>query len=326
MLARGESTTTPTAEITGSATNLWESLLEAVPRIGIALVVVALGWLAGRLVRSLLRTSLRRNHSESFATVMSKIAGWIVLGLGVLFGVTVVFPSVAPVDLLAGFGLFSVAIGFAFQDILENLLAGVLLLLREPFEAGDQIEVSGHRGTVEQITIRETQIKTFDGKRVLVPNADVYKNAIVVQTAFDKRRVDFVVGVAYEADLAEARSVIVEAMATVDDVAGDPAPEAFVDELGTATVNFTARFWTNPHQHDAVATRDRVIEAVKCALDDAEIEMPADIIALQATSSFAAALQGGRVTPGGGVAREPESPKPVVAGANGAGSGETAYR
>lgn len=90
----------------------------------------------------------------------------------------VTFPSVKPVDLLAGLGFFSVAVGFAFQDILENTLAGVLLLFRQPFRSGDQIEVKEQSGTVEAITIRETQIRTFDGQLVLVPNRAVYKSVM----------------------------------------------------------------------------------------------------------------------------------------------------
>ena len=300
----------PTSEIAQSASSMWEGFLEALPRFGIAIVVIAIGWLVSRLVRRSLRKVLSRNHSDSFSTVFSKLAGWIVLGVAVLLGLTVAAPSIAPVDLLAGLGLFSVAIGFAFQDILENLLAGVLLLFREPFNSGDQVEVNGHVGTVERITIRETRLRTFDGQRVLVPNADVYKNAIRVQTAFEERRLEFIVGVAYEADLAKARSVIEDSLRGVEGVRGDPAPEAFVVELGAATVNFEARFWCDPSQHNAVTVRDRAIEAVKVALDEAQIEMPADIVALQATASFAAAIQGGRVTPGGGVAEGTSDQQP----------------
>ncbi len=290
-----------TNEVADSLGSIWEAFLEAIPRIGIAIVVVIAGWLVGRLVRSIVRSALEKSQTESFTRVMSKMAGWAVLGVGILLALTVIFPSVAPVDLLAGLGIFSVAIGFAFQDILENLLADVLLVLREPFHGGDQIAVNGHVGTVEEITIRETRLKTFDGKRVLVPNADVYKNAIVVQTAFEQRRMDFIVGVAYEADLAEARRIIENAATGVEGVAADPAPEAFVTELGTSTVNFQVRFWTDSRQHEAVETRDRVIEAVKVALDDAGVEMPADIVALQGTPSLTAALQGEEVTLAGGV-------------------------
>lgn len=104
------------------------------------------------------------------------------------------------------------AVGFAFQDILENTLAGVLLLFRQPFRSGDQIEVKEQSGTVEAITIRETQIWTFDGQLNLVPNRDVYKSVIRVQTHHELRRLEFVVGVAYENDPTDAINLIVAAL------------------------------------------------------------------------------------------------------------------
>ena len=234
---------------------------------------------------------------------MSKLAGWILLSFSVIVAIVVVFPSVKPVDMLAGLGFFSVAAGFAFQDILENLLSGLLLILRQPFRSGDQIVVGEIAGTVQAITIRETRLKTFDGQLVLIPNRDVYKAVITVSTHFTSRRVAFVVGVAYENDAAEACRIIQAALAADqgrDDVG--PAPEAVITQLGVSTVDIEARFWCGPRQHDVVHATDAAIRAVKRALDEAGIEMPADIIALQATPSLRAAISGeAEVTPGGGV-------------------------
>ncbi len=233
---------------------------------------------------------------------MSKLAGWILLGVFVLAATAAAFPSVQPVDLLAGLGFFSVAIGFAFQDILENTLSGVLLLIRQPFESGDQIEVHGQTGTVEAITIRETRITTYDGQLVVIPNRDVYKNVIRVQTHHEHRRLSFTVGVAYENDAPEACAVIVDALKTVDGIVESPQPEALVSQLGVSTVDIDARFWCAAPQHDARVVQDAAIVAVKQALDAHGVEMPADIVALQATPSFRAAIQGDAdVTPGGGL-------------------------
>ena len=233
---------------------------------------------------------------------MSRLAGWLVLVVAVLVATAVTFPSVQPVDLLAGLGFFSVAVGFAFQDILENTLAGVLLLFRQPFRSGDQIEVKDQAGTVEAISIRETRIRTYDGELVLIPNRDVYKSVIRVQTHFAQRRMEFVVGVAYESDPAQAIDVIVSALAGVEGVAADPAPEALACELGSSTVDIRVWFWADPRQHDALITSSAAIVAVKAALDGAGIELPSDIVVLQAAPSFRAAVQGDAfTTPGGAV-------------------------
>jgi len=209
---------------------------------------------------------------------------------------------VRPVDVLTGAGVLTIAAGFAFQDILQNLLAGILLLFRQPFRGGDQISVGDVTGTVEEINIRETVILTFDGRRVLIPNAKVYTDVIHVQTAHQAIRENFVVGIAYEADMASARRVAIEALAGVEGVVADPPPEALFVDLESSTVDLDIRFWCDSRQLEMRRTLDRAIEAVKTAFDAQGIEMPSQVIALQATSSLAAALRGGEVTPGGSVA------------------------
>lgn len=291
-----------TDEVAQSATRLLETLAAALPRVGIALALVAVGWLVSRAVRMLLRRLFLRNQPPSFARVMSRLVGWLVVVLSVLFALAVTFPSVQPVDVLAGLGFFSVAAGFAFQDVLKNLLAGLLLLFRQPFAGGDQVRLLDHEGVVEQITIRETVLRTFDGRRVLIPNSDVSQNPLVIDTAFRWRRSSFVVGVAYEADLSVALDAVLRGLRGVDGVMADPAPEAILVELGPATVDIEARFWSAPRQPEVLAVQTRAIHAVKTALEDAGVEMPSEIIALQATASFAAALRGEQVTPGGNVA------------------------
>ncbi len=296
-------------ELQKSATSAWETFVEALPRVGIALGVLAAFIIVGRLLRPLVRRRLLRHRTPSFAGVFAKLTSSAMTVLGVLLAMTIVFPSVRPVDVLKGAGVLTIAAGFAFQDILQNMLAGILLLFREPFRGGDQIEVGNVTGTVERITIRETVITTFDGRQILIPNAKVYTDVIEVQTAHQKIRANFVVGIAYEADMEEARRIAVEAVGKLAGVASDPPPEALYVELGASTVDLDVRFWCNAHQLEMRRTLDRAIEAVKLAFDAQGIEMPSQVVALQATSSFATALRGGDVTPGGSVANGRASPK-----------------
>ena len=201
-----------------------ESMLEALPRLGIGVGILVLAVVAAKLVRRFLEPALSARRTESFGRVITTLVAWTIVSVGVLFAITAVFPSVQPVDLLAGLGIFSIAIGFAFQDILSNLLAGILLLIRQPFETGDQIQVSGQRGTVQGITIRETQIKTFDGEKIIIPNAEVYQNVIRVQTAYGPKRTTIGVGLDDWEDLDRAADVI---RAALDDIAaGDTGTTA----------------------------------------------------------------------------------------------------
>jgi small-conductance mechanosensitive channel len=205
---------------------------------------------------------------------VSRLAGWGVLVAGLTVSATIAFPSIQPVDIIAGLGVFSIAAGFAFQDILSNLLAGLLLIFRQPFVGGDQIEVSGWEGTVEEITIRETAIRTYDGQRVIIPNADVYQSAVRIQTAFPQRRTSLIVGVSYEADLDEACAVALAALEETDGVLADPAPDALLSEFGDSAVVIDVRFWSAPDQAAHLQVLHRAVRGVKRALDEAGIEIP----------------------------------------------------
>lgn len=289
------------AELRDSASGAWDGFLQALPRVGIAFAVLAALVLVGRLARPVVRGRLQRRRSRSFAKVFAKLTSSAATLFGVLLAVTIVFPSVQPVDVLTGAGVLTIAAGFAFQDILQNLLAGVLLLFRQPFRSGDQIEVGDVIGTVEEINIRETVVTTFDGRRVLIPNASVYTDVIRVQTANERIRAGFVVGIAYESDVDRAQAIALDALVGVEGVASDPAPEVLVVELGESTVDLEVLMWCGPRQLDMRRTKGRAMAAVKAAFDAAGIEMPCQVIALQATSSFEASLHGRPVTPGGSV-------------------------
>src|SRR5680860_1490665 len=198
----------PSVEVAQSARSIWQTILDGLPRVGAAVVIVAVGWGLSRAVRFGLHRAFARRRTPSFARVMSKVLGWALLTVIVLLAIAVTFPSVKPVNVLAGLGFFSIAVGFAFQDILENTLAGILLLFRQPFRSGDQIDVVEHAGTVTEINIRETRLLTYDGETVIIPNRDVYKSVIRVHTAYERHRLEFQVGVAYENDAATATDAI----------------------------------------------------------------------------------------------------------------------
>ena len=243
------------------------------PNIGIAIVVFFLIWGAGIAVAKLIRRAARNRDRESLAEVGSSMIKWGFFILAVMIAVTIIAPSISPVDLFGALGVSSVAIGFAFKDILQNMLAGVLILLRQPFEVGDQIVSQGHEGTVEKIETRATFIKTYDGRRVVIPNADIYTDAVVVNTAFDKRRSQLDVGVGCSEDWENAKELLLQAV-RVEGVLDDPGPEAIPVELGDSANVIRLRWWTNPDRASVIHVRGRVIQSVYSTLDDAGIDQP----------------------------------------------------
>lgn len=289
-------------DVPESARGAWDGFVASLPRVGVALGVFAACVIVGKLLRPLVRARLARTRTPSFTRVFARLTSTAATLAGVLLATTIVFPSVRPVDILSGAGVLTIAAGFAFQDILQNLLAGLLLLFRQPFRGGDQIRIDDLTGTVEEVNIRETVIITFDGRRILIPNAKVYTGVIEVQTARKQIRSSFVVGVAYETDLATAREVAVAALSGVEGILAEPAPEAVYAALDSSTVDLDVRFWCDARQLEMRRTLGRAIEAVKAAFDAHGIEMPCQVVALQGTTSFAAALRGVAVTPGGSVA------------------------
>ncbi|MBL0404107.1 mechanosensitive ion channel family protein [Microvirga aerilata] len=244
------------------------------PNLGIALIVLVLFLaVASGARRAVLRVFKQRSRPD-LATMLAGAARWGVIGLGLLIVATIIFPSISPADLLSTLGIGSIAIGFAFKDILQNWLAGLLILLRQPFRQGDQIIVGKHEGTVEHIEARATLIKTYDGRRVIIPNSAVYTDAVTVNTAFPLRRSQYDVGIGYSDDIDLACEIIVEAVRGVDGVADDPSPEAFAWELAGSTVNIRVRWWTHSKRSEVVHVQGRVIRAVKKALSEAGIDLP----------------------------------------------------
>ncbi len=244
------------------------------PNLGIALLVFILSMIAASVVRRAVLRVFKRRSRPDLAAMLAGAARWGVIGLGLLVVATIIFPSISPANLLSTLGIGSIAIGFAFKDILQNWLAGLLILLRQPFRQGDQIIVGKHEGTVEHIEARATLIKTYDGRRVIIPNSSVYTDAVTVNTAFPLRRSQYDVGIGYGDDIERACATIVDAIRNLDGVADDPAPEAFAWELAGSTVNVRVRWWTHSKRSDVVRAQGRVILAVKQALTGAGIDLP----------------------------------------------------
>lgn len=244
------------------------------PNMILAVMVATLFIVFGSLVRRFVHSNFRSRRRKNLGAVLGSFLRWTIALFGVVVALTIVIPSLKPGDLVAGLGVGSVAIGFAFKDILQNWLAGLLILFRQPFEIGDQIIVNGYEGMAERIETRATVLRTYDGRRVIIPNSDVYTNAVTVNTAHDKRRSQYDVGIGYGDYLNDARDALLEVLNSIEGVEKTPSPEVLPWDLAASWVTLRARWWTDSSRADVVKVRAAIIEAFKHALDEADIDMP----------------------------------------------------
>lgn len=255
--------------------DMGEGFVESLPSLAIAIFIVFLTWIVARFgarISDMIvgRTELRASLKTLIDTLV-KLGVWLA---GLFIAAIVVMPGLTAASLLAGLGIGAVAIGFAFQDIFENFLAGVLIMLREKMRIGDVIECEGITGKVEQITLRETHVRKLSGELTVVPNSILFKNPVEILTDDSQRRHEVVVGVSYDTQLDRAAEVIRQAVEDVEDVLASKGIDIFAQEFNSSSVDFLVRWWAGSTPRDGWESKDKVVRAVKAALDEAGIEIP----------------------------------------------------
>lgn len=255
--------------------SLGASAMRLLPNLAIGILVLLLFLFLARLVRRLVQRINTGRFQENLVLVLGRMAQWAMILLGILLSVTVAFPSFTPGNLISALGITGIAIGFAFRDIFENFLAGILILVTEPFRIGDQIVFGDFEGTVEHIETRATKMRTYDGRLVIIPNAELYKGSVVVNTAYPSRRLQYDVVIGNGDDIALAKRLMLEAIHGLPDVESAPAPDALLVEYADAGAKIRVRWWIKPpYRADALAIQDHVLESIKAALTAHGIDLP----------------------------------------------------
>lgn len=258
----------------GTVDRLLDGFVAMLPLLVAGLAVFIVLLFAAKGVRRLVTRALARSSNQNAATAVGRIVYILLIGLALLIAVTVAFPSMTPGRLISTLGIGGVAIGFAFKDIFQNLLAGILILLRHPFHVGDEITTGEFTGTVEAIETRATWLRTYDGRRVIIPNGDVYTKPVTVISAYDMLRSEYDVGIGYGDDLGHAKEIALQAIRGVEGVLADPAPDVLVWELAGSSKNLRLRWWTKPQRGEVLEVRDRVLRAAAEALSAAGVDLP----------------------------------------------------
>lgn len=262
--------------IADTANDLVAGFVERIPYFVAAIVVMILFWLLSILFKKVVHKILgSRSRHQNLVKVFQRVGGALIFFIGFMIAMVIAIPGFTPAKLIGALGIGSVAIGFAFKDIFQNLLSGILLLLSEPFRIGDQIVSGDYEGTVEDIKIRATTIRTYDGRQVVIPNSDLYTSALTVNTAYKQRRLQLAVGIGYADDIAEAKAVIMQALERCDSVSKNASPTIIAVNLGDSTIDLVVRWFIDDgNQANKVSSIDQVLIEIKTALDKAGIDMP----------------------------------------------------
>ncbi|MEE4349221.1 MAG: mechanosensitive ion channel family protein [Pacificimonas sp.] len=250
-------------------------LVAALPLIAIAAIVLILVAIVARGVSKVAGKAAEkageRRTLVDLTQTLAKVGVWIV---GILLVMTIIFPSMTLGSLIAALGIGSVAIGFAFQDVFENFLAGILLMIREKMRIGDYIVAEGVEGEVMNITLRETYLRRLSNEVTVVPNSYLFKNPVEIITDAKIRRHEITAGVSYDTDADMARDLIQKTVESCELVNADKPVQVFAKEFGASSIDYTVRWWAGSKPIDMHKSRDEVIRKVKRALDDAGVEIP----------------------------------------------------
>ena len=247
--------------------------LTLLPSVIAALVVFAVGLYLASIIRRLVRRSLeRRTKNAQPITLLSQLAYWLVVILVAAISLQMVGFNLTA--FLAGLGIAGITIGFALQDVSKNFIAGLLMMIQQPFEIGETIEVGGYTGEVKAIDLRATQIRTADGRLVLIPNGDVIITPITNFSQAESRRIEISTGVAYDSNPETVRQTALDAISGVPGMLSEPASEVLFQNFGSSTLDLTIYFWISTSQTNVAAAKDAGLKAIKGAFDEKQIEMP----------------------------------------------------
>jgi small conductance mechanosensitive channel len=249
-----------------------QNVLSALPNLLTAILIFVASLYLARALSKLLNRILERRKADTEVTLLlTQMARWSIIAIGAITALQRFFDVTA---FLAGLGILGFSIGFALQNILQNFAAGIILLIQQPFNIGDAIEVKEYGGTVLAINLRTTEMRTWDGRIVIIPNADVLSNPITNYTRAERRRIEIPVGVSYDSDPVTTRQAVLEAVQNVPGFVRDPAPMVVFHTFAGSSIDLSAYFWIDTSKSNPFEAKDSALELIKVALEKKGIEIP----------------------------------------------------
>ena len=264
----------------------WDSILGISPSIIFGAILFAFFTVFGKFVQKVfVKRFDKQTDDKLLSNFLGRILFWIFACIGFSIFLNKVGLSGADSGLLAGAGVTAIVLGFAFKDIGENLLAGIMLAFNRPFNIGNVVEIDGFVGTVKALQLRSTHLRTFNGRDIYIPNSSLIKNPLINYTQDGLLRHDFIIGLDYGESIKDVMQEIDSTLLGITEIvhAKDLAPFVTISEFGTSTVNVKIHFWINSKDFigSTVVLKSEVMRKVIVALLDKNVGMPADILELK---------------------------------------------
>ncbi|WP_299667218.1 mechanosensitive ion channel domain-containing protein [uncultured Polaribacter sp.] len=272
----------PSETIVNSIEMYYDKLLVSLPRIALAIFVIVAGVLIARLITNIYkRRILKEAEDPLMARFLAQAIKIILIAIAIMLGLQVAGLDGIATGLLTAVGGGAIVLGFAFQDIGKNFLAGIILAFSRPFDVNDTIMIDAHFGKVRALNFRYTHIKTSDGRDIYIPNSDVLTKPVENYTADGFFRNDFIVGIGYEDNIEKVKAIILDILNNHDGIVTDEDHQNFVieNELTPSTINLKVFFWVNTIDYRVASRimRGQVIKKVIEALIEAEFILPGNI-------------------------------------------------
>jgi small conductance mechanosensitive channel len=262
----------------------WTNFLLLLPRLIAGIIVFFIFMFIARRTFKILNKRLGVRLNDALLSVfISKIVKWFIILLGFIFFMQLIGLAAIAGGMFAGAGVAAFVLGFAFKDIGENFLAGIILAFNRPFSIGDVIITQNISGTVTSLDLRTTNIKSFEGHDIYIPNSIILNNPLTNFNADSLRRHEFIVGIDYSSNIENAVKIICDLLDKNDEVLKQPEPDVLVNELADSSVNLVVRFWIDSLQikRNWMRIKSDIIKDTKEALDKAGIDIPFPIVQLQ---------------------------------------------
>ncbi|MEP3836655.1 MAG: mechanosensitive ion channel family protein [Algibacter sp.] len=264
----------------------FEQVTKLIPNIITGILVLIIALFLGKIVfKTIVKVTRKKWQDSIISNFLAQVIKWVFYLFGVIMALNVMGFTGLATTVFAGAGVSAIVLGFAFKDIGENFLAGIILAFKRPFEIGDIIEIQGDKGTIKDLDIRTTHLRNAEGKDIYIPNSSIIKNTLTNYTKDGILRINFMIGIAPECDIEITRKLITDYLKTNKNILKKPIHNVVVQGLGEFTTDIQVFFWIDilavknlPDEYLGHNIRSKAITDIKRILDENNIEMPSQVI------------------------------------------------